>query len=57
VSDLEESTVFYRDVVGLTFLRGIDREGAPVSRVVGYQDVKLRASIFGFGIRSFIGAY
>ena len=57
MSDLEESTVFYRDVVGLTFLRGIDREGAPISQVVGYEDVKLRTSIFGSGIRSFIGVY
>jgi len=25
VSDLEESTSFYRDVVGLTFLKGLER--------------------------------
>ena len=41
VGDLEKSTSFYRDVVGLTFLKGLERggrKGAPVSQVVGYPD-------------------
>ena len=41
VSDLEESTSFYRDVVGLIFLKGHERrgrEGAPIAQVVGYPD-------------------
>ena len=45
VNDLEKSVEFYTDVVGLTVVGTRDREGAPISQVVGYENTHLKAAL------------
>ena len=49
VANLEISTSFYRDVIGLPVVREIERKGSPISQDVGYRDVHLKASLLDLG--------
>ena len=49
VDDLDASVHFYSDVVGLPVLRMIERSGAPISSVVGYEDVHIKAVLLDLG--------
>jgi glyoxylase I family protein len=43
VSDLERSTAFYRDALGFEERSGLEVSGADAERLVGLDDLKLRA--------------
>ena len=45
VEDLERSVHFYRDVIGLEVVRTIDRDGGPISQVVGYENTHLKGAL------------
>ena len=45
VEDLEKSVHFYRDVIGLEVVRTIDRDGGPISEVVGYENTHLKGAM------------
>ncbi|MDP6513860.1 MAG: VOC family protein [SAR202 cluster bacterium] len=47
VSDLEKSMDFYINVVGLKLVRQIEREGGPISQVLNYPDLHLKAALLG----------
>lgn len=49
VSDMERSLGFYRDLLGLKVETDGVREGAEISKVVGYPDAKIRAVYLGAG--------
>ena len=49
VEDLERALVFYRDVLGLQVLARREREGGPISQVVGYADCHLVIADVGAG--------
>ncbi len=42
VRDLEKAVEFYRDVIGLTVADTREREGGPISQVVGYEGTHLK---------------
>ena len=45
VRDVEKATMFYRDVIGLTVVTTYEREGSPISQVVGYENAHLRVAL------------
>ena len=45
VRDLDSSVKFYRDVVGMVYVTGAEREGGPISKVVGYENVHLKFAL------------
>ena len=49
VTDLQESIGFYRDVLGLTVQGTFERDGSPISQVVGYRDCHILAAHMGTG--------
>ncbi len=49
VRDLDASVKFYRDVLGLEIVRTMDREGAPISQVIGYENTHLKGAILSTG--------
>ena len=49
VKDLESSTAFYRDVVGLQVVTSRERQGAPISHLLGYDDVHLKIHLLSAG--------
>ena len=49
VKNVEESTAFYRDVVGLSLLRAYERMGTGIDQVVGYENAHLSAAILDIG--------
>ena len=49
VSDLDTSVHFYRDIVGLEIVRTMEREGAPISQVIGYEGTHLKGTILSTG--------
>jgi len=54
VNDLEESIHFYSNVVGLPVDRMIERSGEPISSVVGYEDVHIKAALLDLGDGHFL---
>ena len=48
VSDLEKSLAFYRDILGMKIVREMERTGAPISQIVGYENAHLRGVHVGF---------
>ena len=36
VKNLDESVSFYRDVIGLSLVRNVERKGLSISKVLGY---------------------
>ena len=49
VRDLDRSMAFYRDVVGLQVVASRERQGAPISHLIGYDDVHLKAHLLSAG--------
>ena len=49
VKNVEESTAFYRDVVGLSLIRAYERLGTGIDQVVGYENAHLSAAILDIG--------
>ena len=49
VRDRNASVAFYRDVVGLTLLREIERRGPGIDQVVGYEQAHLRSALLDLG--------
>ncbi|MCH2320434.1 MAG: VOC family protein [SAR202 cluster bacterium] len=49
VKNVEESTAFYRDVVGLSLIRAYERMGTGIDQVVGYENAHLSAAILDIG--------
>ena len=49
VKNVEESTAFYRDVVGLSLIRAYERMGTGIDQVVGYEHAHLSAAILEIG--------
>ena len=49
VKDLDRSTAFYRDVVGLQVVGSMERQGAPISHLIGYDDVHLKRRLLSAG--------
>ncbi len=54
VKDLEDSINFYSNVIGLPVARRIERKGAPISAVVGYDDVHIKAALLDLGDGHFL---
>lgn len=44
VADLEEAIAFYTDVLGLRLLDRRERDGGPISQVLGYNDTHIRVA-------------
>ena len=49
VRDLDASVHFYRDIVGLEIVRTMEREGAPISQVIGYENTHVKGTILSTG--------
>jgi lactoylglutathione lyase len=49
VKDRDKSVAFYRDVVGLKVVRTFERQGSPISQVVGYENTHLKIAILSAG--------
>lgn len=49
VRDRGTSIAFYRDVVGLTLLRELERRGPDIDQVVGYEQTHLRSALLDLG--------
>ena len=49
VKNVEESTAFYRDVVGRRLIRAYERRGTGIDQVVGYENAHLSAAILDIG--------
>ena len=49
VRDVEKSAKFYQDVIGLEVVRTADRDGGPISDVVGYENTHLKAILLNMG--------
>lgn len=45
VSDLEKSVAFYRDVIGLELERNLEREGEPISHLLGYENTHIKGAM------------
>ena len=45
VKDLDKSITFYRDIMGLELTSTYEREGEPISQVVGYKSAHLKIAI------------
>ncbi len=48
VSDLERSVDFYTNTVGLKLVRRAERDGGPISRLLGYEDTRIKAAMLSF---------
>jgi len=49
VRDLDKSAAFYRDVIGLKVARSVEREGRPISQVLGYPNTHIKAALLNMG--------
>ena len=49
VRDIDKSLEFYRDVAGLEVVRTVDRDGGPISELLGYDHVHLTGAILSVG--------
>lgn len=49
VKDLDKSVDFYRKVVGLNVVATREREGWPISQVVGYENSRIKVALLGKG--------
>ena len=49
VRNLDKAVEFYRQVLGLKVVRATDREGAPISQVVGYENTHLKGALLSLG--------
>lgn len=49
VSDLDASVRFYQDAVGLTLIGRRDRDGGPISQILGYEATHIKIAEFHLG--------
>lgn len=49
VSDLNASVAFYRDAVGLTLIGTRERDGGPISQILGYPNTHIKIAEFHYG--------
>ena len=49
VSDLEKSVAFYRDIVGLKAMEIRERDGGPISHILGYENTHIRIGELQYG--------
>lgn len=47
VRDLDSSLEFYRDVIGLSVARTLERDGEAISQVLGYEGTHIKAALMG----------
>ena len=47
VSNMKQSVSFYRDVIGLSVVREMEREGNEISQVLGYDNTHLKIAMLG----------
>ena len=47
VEDLESSVNFYRDIVGLQVVVQRERDGAPISQVLAYENTHIKTAMLG----------
>lgn len=49
VSDIDASVAFYRDAVGLTLIGMRERDGGPISQILGYENTHIKIAEFHYG--------
>ncbi len=49
VSDLDASVRFYQDVVGMTLIGRRERDGSPISQILGYEGTHIKIAEFHYG--------
>ena len=49
VSDLDVAVRFYEDVVGLTLIGRRERDGGPISQILGYENTHIKIAEFFYG--------
>ena len=49
VSDLDVAARFYENVVGLTLIGRRERDGAPISQILGYENTRIKIAEFHYG--------
>ena len=49
VRDLDRATEFYRDVMGMLVVGTKERQGEPISQVVGYENTRLKRTMLSVG--------
>ena len=54
VNNLDESINFYRDVIGLEVIGYKERDGGPISDVVGYEYAHIKAAVLDLGSSIFL---
>lgn len=47
VKDLESSLRFYCDVVGFKVVRSVERDGPPISQLLGYENARIKGAHLG----------
>ena len=49
VQNLDNAVSFYRDVIGLTLIRSVERKGSSISQILGYEDTHIKAALMDLG--------
>lgn len=49
VKNLDEAVSFYRDAIGLSLARNVERKGLSISKVLGYTDTHIKAALMDLG--------
>jgi len=49
VQNLNNAVSFYRDVIGLTLIRSVERKGSSISQILGYEDTHIKAALMDLG--------
>lgn len=49
VSNIDASVAFYRDAVGLTLIGRRERDGGPISQILGYENTHIKIAEFHYG--------
>ncbi len=47
VNDLERSVAFYTNTVGLNLVRRAEGDGGEISRLLGYEDTRIKVAVLG----------
>ena len=49
VQNLDKAVAFYRDVIGLSLIRDVERKGSSISQILGYNDAHIKAAVMDLG--------
>lgn len=49
VQNLDKAVAFYRDVIGLSVIRDVERKGSSISQILGYNDAHIKAAVMDLG--------